>query len=147
MAMLRLKAIRTEAGKTLRQLSKDSGVGLATLVRLEQGEFDPRLSTLLAISASLDVMVSELLGGPGHISKHKPNPRRDPMTNQDDPQSRNAAVDQAVKALEKWLSQYVEKGLWEDHIWTYEYQQVNQATKLVKTLLTNLKGPDTRMHE
>ena len=145
--MLKLKAVRKEAGKTLRQLSKDSGVGLATLVRLEQGEYDPRLSTLLAIAASLGVAVPELLGGPVSFSKHKPNQRRQPMTSQDDPKGRNAAVDQAIKALEVWLGQYVEKGLWEHHIWTYEYKQVSQATKLVKTLLTNLKGPDTRTHE
>ena len=68
--------------------------------------------------------------------------------NQDDgPKDRNAAVDKAVKALSEWLSEYVEKGLWEDHIWNYEYKQVSEATKLVKTLLTNLKGPDIRTHE
>jgi transcriptional regulator with XRE-family HTH domain len=145
--MIRLKSLRVNAEKTLRQLSKDSGVGLATLVRLEQSEFDPRLSTLLAIAASLNVTVAELLGGPGPVPRHKPNsPRRTPMSN-DDPKGRNAAVDKAIKSLDKWLSEYVDKGLWEDHIWTYEYNQVNQATKLVKTLLTNLKGPDTRTHE
>lgn len=131
----------------MRQLSKDSGVGLATLVRLEQGEYDPRLSTLLAIAATLGVAVPELLGGPGRFSKHQPNQRREEMKNQDDPKGRNAAVDQAIKALEKWLSQYVERGLWERYTWNYEYKQVRSATKHVKTLLTNLKGPDTRMHE
>jgi transcriptional regulator with XRE-family HTH domain len=144
--MLNLKSLRTKANKTLRQLSKDSGVGLATLVRLEQSEFDPRLSTLLAIAASLNVTVPELLGGPRGLSNTKLKIGGVKMNN-DDPKSRNAAVEKAVKTLDKWLGEYVEKGLWEHYIWTYEYEQVAQATKLVKTLLNNLKGPDTRMHE
>jgi len=146
--MLKLRGIRVKAGKTLRQLSHDSGVGLATLVRLEQAEFDPRLSTLLAIAASLDVTVAELLGVPRRGPKNKSNSQRRRLMNQDDaPKERNAAVDKAVKALGEWHSEYVEKGLWEDQIWNYEYKQVSEATKLVKTLLTNLKGPDTRTHE
>jgi hypothetical protein len=69
------------------------------------------------------------------------------MRARDDERARNAAADKAVNSLDKWLHEAVAKGLWEKHIWTYEYKQIAEATKLVRTLLSNLKGPDTRTHE
>ncbi len=60
--MVRLKAIREKRGKSLRVLSRDAKVSLATLVRLEAGKFDPRLSTLYKLAKALKVTVAELIG-------------------------------------------------------------------------------------
>jgi len=60
--MLRLREIRERKGLSLRDLAEASGVGLATLVRLEAGEYDPRLSTLRKLSKALRVSVPALLG-------------------------------------------------------------------------------------
>ena len=65
-------------------------------------------------------------------------------TSRDDEKARNAAAGKAIKSLDRWLHEAVAKGLWEKHIWTYEYEQIVQATKLVRTLLKNVKGRDTR---
>ena len=65
-------------------------------------------------------------------------------TSRDDEKARNHAADKAIKSLDRWLHEAVAKGLWEKHIWTYEYEQIAQATKLVRTLLKNVKGPDTK---
>lgn len=67
--------------------------------------------------------------------------------NDDDHEGRNAAADKAMRSLDKWLHEAVAKGLWDKHIWTYEYEQIAQATKLVRTLLKNVKGPDTRTRQ
>jgi predicted transcriptional regulator len=58
---------------SLRELSRKAGVGLATLVRLEAGTFDPRLSTLRKLTKALKVTVAELIGDskPGKgVKKH-----------------------------------------------------------------------------
>jgi transcriptional regulator with XRE-family HTH domain len=57
-----LRVWREKREKTLRALAKESGVGLATLVRLEAGTFDPRLSTLRKLANALNVSVCVLLG-------------------------------------------------------------------------------------
>ena len=59
--VLRLRAIREQRGMSLRALSRASGVGLASLVRLEAGTFDPRLSTLRKLSKALNVAIAELI--------------------------------------------------------------------------------------
>jgi len=61
--MLRLRAIREKRGISYRQLAKASGVNLSTIVRLESGAFDPRLSTLEKLAKALGVTVPDLLGG------------------------------------------------------------------------------------
>jgi transcriptional regulator with XRE-family HTH domain len=60
--MIRLRVIREAKCKSLRELSKQGRIGLATLVRLEAGTFDPRLSTLRKLSKALNVTVAELIG-------------------------------------------------------------------------------------
>lgn len=60
--MIRLRAWREKRGLSLRELSRVAGVGLATLVRLEAGTFDPRLSTLHKLSKALGVTLAELIG-------------------------------------------------------------------------------------
>lgn len=61
-AVLKLRVIREQRRLSLRVLSRAAGVGLATLVRLEAGQFDPRLSTLRKLAKALRVTVCELLG-------------------------------------------------------------------------------------
>ena len=60
--MLKLKVLREKRGKSLRVLSREAKVSLATLVRLEAGLFDPRLSTLYKLAKALNVAVAELIG-------------------------------------------------------------------------------------
>jgi transcriptional regulator with XRE-family HTH domain len=60
--MVQLRQIREGKGVSLRALAKMSGVGLATLSRLEAGQFDPRLNTLRKLASALAVTVSELIG-------------------------------------------------------------------------------------
>ena len=60
--VLRLRALREQRGISLRVLSRDSEVGLATLVRLEAGTFDPRLSTLRKLGKALRVTIADLIG-------------------------------------------------------------------------------------
>lgn len=146
--MASLRVIRKLHGKSLRQLSLESGIALATLQRIERADFDPRLSTLRAVAKALEVPISQLLGEEPEDSTAKSfDERSKAMVKKDDVQARNAAVDRAVKALEQWRREYFAKGLWENHIWPYEYDQVRDTTKLVVNLLTNLKGPDSRNHE
>ena len=47
---------------SLRALAGMSGVAVATLVRIEGGGYDPRLSTLRKIAEALEVTVAELIG-------------------------------------------------------------------------------------
>lgn len=60
--MLRLREIRERRGLSLRDIAEASDVGLRTLVRLEAGEYDPRLSTLRKLAKALRVSVPTLLG-------------------------------------------------------------------------------------
>lgn len=62
MPMLQLRQIREGKGVSLRALARLSGVGLATLSRLEAGQFDPRLNTLRKLASALGVTVTELIG-------------------------------------------------------------------------------------
>ena len=68
--MVQLRQIREGKGVSLRALAKMSGVGLATLSRLEAGQFDPRLNTLRKLATTLGVTVSELIGE-AHSTKEK----------------------------------------------------------------------------
>ena len=62
--MTRLRSIRE--GRTpklsLRALAQISGVGVATLARIEAGNYDPRLSTVRRLAKALRVTVGELIG-------------------------------------------------------------------------------------
>lgn len=54
--------IRARKGVSLRALAGMSGVAVATLVRIEGGGYDPRLSTLRKLAEALEVTVAELIG-------------------------------------------------------------------------------------
>jgi transcriptional regulator with XRE-family HTH domain len=58
--MLRIRQLRERKGVSLRELARLSGVGAATLSRIESGHANPRLSTLLHLAAVLGVFVGQL---------------------------------------------------------------------------------------
>lgn len=60
--MTKLRAIRERKGVSLRALKVRSSVAVATLVRIEGGGYDPRLSTLRKLAKALAVSVAELIG-------------------------------------------------------------------------------------
>jgi transcriptional regulator with XRE-family HTH domain len=47
---------------SLRKLAEKAGVHYVSLVRLEAGKFDPRLSTLYKLATALNVRVAQLIG-------------------------------------------------------------------------------------
>ena len=62
-----------QQGLSLERLAKKAGVHYVSLVRLEAGTFDPRLSTLRKLAQALEVSVCDLIdqsltkkGGPHH---------------------------------------------------------------------------------
>jgi transcriptional regulator with XRE-family HTH domain len=59
---LQLRTIREGREVSLRALKKLSGVSVATLARLEAGQGDPQLSTLMKLAKALHVTVAELIG-------------------------------------------------------------------------------------
>jgi transcriptional regulator with XRE-family HTH domain len=58
-----LKAMRRQRGLTREELSVRAGVDIATVHRLERGDRQPRLPTLLQLAHALDVSGSELIRG------------------------------------------------------------------------------------
>ena len=71
--MLRLRHYREQKGLSLRGLARMAGVHYVSLIRLEAGTFDPRLSTLRKLAQALEVKVCDLIdqpfnqkGGPKH---------------------------------------------------------------------------------
>ena len=59
--MKTLKFIREQQGLSLRTLAVMAGVHYTSLVRLEAGRYDPRLSTLRKIAEALGVGLQDLL--------------------------------------------------------------------------------------
>ena len=59
---MHLKAIREKRGLTVRKLGELAGVHYVSIVKMETGKLDPRLSTLQRVAGALDVSVSELIG-------------------------------------------------------------------------------------
>ena len=62
--MLRLREIRERKGVSLRELARRAGLGVATLSRIESGEANPRLSTLLQLAEVLGVFAGDLFEKP-----------------------------------------------------------------------------------
>jgi len=60
--MIRLRSIREKQGVSLRALKKASGVAVATLARIEAGDYNPRLDTLRKLAKALRVTVADLIG-------------------------------------------------------------------------------------
>ncbi len=59
--MKQLKELRERRGLSVRALGELAGVHYVSLVRLEGGKLDPRLSTLRKLAKALDVTVGELI--------------------------------------------------------------------------------------
>lgn len=64
--MLRLREHRERLGLTVRRLGEISGVHYVAVVRLEGGQLDPRLSTLLKLCKALGVTLDDLVKQPEH---------------------------------------------------------------------------------
>jgi transcriptional regulator with XRE-family HTH domain len=58
----RLQRLRTSRGLTQEQLAVTAGLSRTFLTRLELGQHDPSLSTLVRVAKALKVSVTELLG-------------------------------------------------------------------------------------
>lgn len=59
--MNRLKEVRTQQGLSLRTLAVEAGMHYTTLVRIEAGRCDPKVSTMKKLAAVLKVEVGELV--------------------------------------------------------------------------------------
>ncbi len=59
--MKNLLKFRNERGWSVRDLAVEAGVHYVSLVRLENGKFDPRLSTLRKLARALEVTVCDLI--------------------------------------------------------------------------------------
>ena len=59
---MNLKALREQRGLSVRKLGELAGVHYVSVVKMETGKLDPRLSTLQRLAKALDVTVSELIG-------------------------------------------------------------------------------------
>ena len=57
----RIRALRTTRGQSLSELSRESGVAKATLSKIEGGEANPTLDTLIALTTALRVPLGDLL--------------------------------------------------------------------------------------
>ena len=62
--MQRLRTLRQERGLSLRTLGVMAGIHAVSLVRLEAGKCDPRLSTLRKLAQALEVGVCDLIDQP-----------------------------------------------------------------------------------
>ena len=62
--MEQLRKLRLERGLSLRTLGVMAGIHAVSLVRLEAGKFDPRLSTLRKLAQALEVSVCDLIDQP-----------------------------------------------------------------------------------
>jgi transcriptional regulator with XRE-family HTH domain len=61
----RLKWCRRRYGWTQRDLARESGLGLATVRRIEQGDVEPRLQTVRQLAETLQVLEGWLAFGEG----------------------------------------------------------------------------------
>ncbi|WP_026555022.1 helix-turn-helix domain-containing protein [Arthrobacter sp. 35W] len=60
----RLKALRTQKGATLAELSATTGISSSTLSRLESGQRRPALELLLPLARAYGVPLDQLVGAP-----------------------------------------------------------------------------------
>ncbi|HTN59292.1 MAG TPA: XRE family transcriptional regulator [Protaetiibacter sp.] len=60
----RLRTLRTRRDLTLAEVSRESGISVSTLSRLESGERRPALELLLPLALLYDVPLDELVGAP-----------------------------------------------------------------------------------
>jgi transcriptional regulator with XRE-family HTH domain len=58
-----LRRIRRERTMTQEDLAREAGVAVSTIVGIERGQFEPRVSTIRKLSTALQVEPRQLLGG------------------------------------------------------------------------------------
>ena len=95
----RLRALRSERGRTLAELSEVTGISVSTLSRLESGQRKPALELLLPLARAFGVPLDELVDAPetGDPRIHlKPTKHRDQTIL---PLSRGGSGPQAFKHL------------------------------------------------
>jgi len=56
-----LRELRTKSGKTQEQMALDAGLDRTYISMLERGLRQPTLKTLVALSGTLDIAVSEII--------------------------------------------------------------------------------------
>ena len=60
----KLRELRKESGKTLRQISIESGITHQQILNIESGETkDPRIDTLMKLAQAIGCEVSDFLDG------------------------------------------------------------------------------------
>ena len=69
---MKLKLLREQRGLSVRKLGEKAGVHFVSIVKMETGKLDPRLSTLIRIAKALNVTVSELIGDKPKTKKGGP---------------------------------------------------------------------------
>jgi transcriptional regulator with XRE-family HTH domain len=67
----RLRQVREQKGLTRYRLAQLSGISKEGVNKLERGDADPRLSTLLKLAAALGVAPADLLPEPRPIRQRK----------------------------------------------------------------------------
>lgn len=70
-----VRAQRDEVGLTREQVAEKTGHDVGTIARVERGEVDARISTLLAIAGALDVEACEFVHGVTLDMVPTPQPR------------------------------------------------------------------------
>jgi transcriptional regulator with XRE-family HTH domain len=95
----RLRGLRQQRGVTLAGLSKETGISVSTLSRLEAGQRKPTLELLLPLARAYQVALDELVGAPatGDPRIHPQPVQRHGMTIL--PLSRQPGGPQAYKML------------------------------------------------
>jgi transcriptional regulator with XRE-family HTH domain len=97
-----LQKLRTRRGLTQEQLAVTAGLSRTFLTRLELGQHDPSLSTLVRLAKALRVSVTELLG-------ESMSARQWWQVGQDRFAAREDAEDHARTAGEMFVARYLNK--------------------------------------
>jgi transcriptional regulator with XRE-family HTH domain len=71
--MLKVRQLRIRKGVSMRELARRTGLGVATLSRIESGEANPRLSTLMQLAKVLGVFIGDLFDKPNNRKGGKAN--------------------------------------------------------------------------
>ena len=115
----RLRALRTQHGSTLAELSSSTGISVSTLSRLESGQRRPTLELLLPLARVHAVPLDELVGAP-ETGDPRVHPR--PVTRHGQtwlPLSRRPGGLQAYKILIPAAQREPEQQVHEGWDWVY----------------------------
>lgn len=67
-----LRTARTEAGLSVRELSRRVGISPSMLSQIENGHSEPSVATLYSLVSALGISLDELLAGPGAAPSARP---------------------------------------------------------------------------